>query len=1107
MSEKTVLLLPQMREDSDISSDVPGKWNEQQSTAFHNVATSLEYNAPGAIKNISSVPTMWARPLTFEMVLYDRRHSMRSQFIDQWQGMLAAVALAEMRGLPLTAKLVELGSDKLQGVSFGKSLFDLKPNYGERNLYTLQNKHPWQDLYVFLYEVEIDNVRHKRPVGMTSPTTLVVPSAEADWGKLPWWNRELQRLQAPQAFLNAEEQALLWMWLRNLSQQLGQYGGNDTALNTITGLIVDFQRSLAQNQELQPEECFSTNEQFFGIPINRGALIALNKPVKAPPEPSSVALIPSRVKTGKQLPLLLYDPEEMPKVWGVEPQNIWLHEGQTLASLKPGQFAHFKERWVKEVNLVKKDDLFFPELYFIELEDGLPGALLPDKKKNDVIRFNNKPVTPLIPLNSMLVDYFTPEELVEKITFKMQNNGKVRLILNLPLSGVKQKQQSYPLYKEYDLKEENCLGEQLPVVQIWPNFRTEGWQEYYTFYYDSELGAKAFQITIPEAKDSYDFNVGFGKYQLSKSPAFPEVFPCTDGQGNLIGMILMKSPTDINKNRDWKVGVDFGTSFTNIFIKLKDSPEPLPLKNLQRQITKAAPDTILNALFEFFIPENFIPQDKPLPISSVLTTNGKNPNHEVKLPIFDGRMYIPNNKTFKPQEEHIKTNLKWQKGNTEYYQLFISHLALHISALAAESGVKSIQWAISYPSAFSHAERKGYVSSWKKILTDLGKTTGITHKYPTPNDSKHLKTESLASAQYFADYERQDLVYTTCIDMGGGTSDISIWDSQKIVHQCSVLLAGRDIFSEIVRENPSFIKNRLEDNFGGWDRLHTGAFNAKLDVWLRLESENWLKNEREQIADEEDMKGLVTVMAIGVAGLYYYVGILLKVLKQEGKHSREGITPVYIGGNGSRFLHWLDDQGNFSPASEINKILSRMLSSASGFPHSNIETVLTNRCQPKDEVACGLVLEDSRLEVRDIKEDDRLIAGEACLIIYNINQEDVPDKITANSRIKQDDELELKDFKIPELVELPKFLCEFHKVLKELNIEEIFALKDYKMSPDTKDNSELWKRTQRALEDILIKEMKGKSEEIRFEPPFILGLKALLRVLAKDWAKIKTPQK
>jgi hypothetical protein len=1106
---ETVLLLPQLQDDSDVRKDEAGKWNRQPSKAFNDVATSLKFTAPGEVKNISSVPTIWARPLTFEMIIYDQRHSLRSQMVAQWQGMLAAIALAEMRGLPLKAKLLELGNEVTQSTNFGKSLKDLAPK-GDRNLYSLDNKNPWQDLYIFIYEIEVDNgygkpLIEKKPVGMTSPSTLVVPSPEGVWdSKVPWWNSALGMLEAPQRHLSHEEQALLWQWLKNLSQELGRYGGKEEALNIMQGLISEFQRSLTQDTDLEPDKCFSNEEQYFGDKIQRGALIALNKPVKAPPQDSSVQLIPSREKEGKGLPLLLYDPEEMPQVWGVEPQNIWIHDGKNLASLKPSEFADRKERWQKEVILIKKEDLFLQELFFLDLEEALPGALLPDfnARENDPLVFNKRRVTPLIPLNSLLLDYLTPQELVSKITFKSlktEQGNKIRVILDLPLTGAKSgsKGENYRLYKDYDLKEENCLGNQLPVLQVWPNFRAEGWQEYYAFYYDAELGDRTFRVTIPEARESHRFESAGGNYQMARLNSFPEAFYCADSRSNPMGLILAKIPNSVPKSRTWQVGIDFGTSFTNIFVNLKDTPEKLTLKDLQVQITRTPPDTRLGVLFEYFIPEKFIPVDNPLPISSVLSTRGENSEHNPKQPLFDGRIYVPDLSRFEPKEEWIKTNLKWDENNLVFNELFIRHLALHITALAAETGVSEIQWSLSYPSAFSKRDRLHYVSLWQSIVEELQPKTGIKQNYPEI-DSDYLKTESLAIAQYFRDDENNDLVFSTCIDLGGGTSDISIWEKNKLLHQCSVQLAGRDIFSQFLHKNPAFMEKRFNINLAGWKNLRETAFNAKVDVWLRLESENWLKKERMKQQGQEDLQGLVTLTAIGIAGLYYYIGLILKVLREEKKHERQQITSAYIGGNGSRFLQWLDGRGKFDQQSEVNELLSRMLSVGSGFEDTKKTTQLTKKRQPKDEVACGLVLKDTRLEGIDIRANEPVITGEKCVINEKIT-------LKPHSRLQlpeEDDEI-ITSFTIPELVELPKFLYEFHKALKDLKIEEIKALPAnvYKRSLDPQENSVLWDEVKTEIENILLEKVEGKKiEDVRWDPSFIFALKALLRVLGKKWA-------
>ena len=104
------LLLPKLKSDSDVRpSDQAGKWDAQDFKTFGDVASSLDYKSPGQVKSVSSVPTIWARPLSMQMALHNKAYPIHRQMIDQWQGMLAALALAETRRFPLSAQLLELG--------------------------------------------------------------------------------------------------------------------------------------------------------------------------------------------------------------------------------------------------------------------------------------------------------------------------------------------------------------------------------------------------------------------------------------------------------------------------------------------------------------------------------------------------------------------------------------------------------------------------------------------------------------------------------------------------------------------------------------------------------------------------------------------------------------------------------------------------------------------------------------------------------------------------------------------------------------------------------------------------------------------------------------
>ena len=182
--QSSTFFLPKLREGGgtqegiDVKPGKAGTWDRQSSKAFQDVASSLEVPSAGRdVKSVSSIPDMWARPLSMEMAIHNRRYPIRGQMIEQWQGMLAAIALAEVRGFPLKAMLVELEAEQEKGDAFARSLYELRPST-QNCLYELNGRHPWQDVYVFLW--------NGRSIGMSSPSTLVCPSEEGNWSGLPW---------------------------------------------------------------------------------------------------------------------------------------------------------------------------------------------------------------------------------------------------------------------------------------------------------------------------------------------------------------------------------------------------------------------------------------------------------------------------------------------------------------------------------------------------------------------------------------------------------------------------------------------------------------------------------------------------------------------------------------------------------------------------------------------------------------------------------------------------------------------------------------------------------------------------------------------------------
>jgi hypothetical protein len=408
--------------------------------------------------------------------------------------------------------------------------------------------------------------------------------------------------------------------------------------------------------------------------------------------------------------------------------------------------------------------------------------------------------------------------------------------------------------------------------------------------------------------------------------------------------------------------------------------------------------------------------------------------------------------------------------------------------------VKEIQWAISYPSAFSRNDVSTYAKTWKDLTAELQKRTAINHLCPAQDDVQLFRTESLALAQYFADREDCNLIRSACIDLGGGTSDISVWQDNNLVHQCSVQLAGKHLLAQFLEQRPALIARWFKQPTEEWSNLEEDKFKAKIDSLLRHNSDEWLQNDRPQLEEDRDFQGLIRLMAVGTAGIYYYLGLILNTLVAEEKYTERDIPSVYIGGNGSRLLHWLTPNGNFNRHAGISELFNRMVANASGLNEgSGSNTQISQR--PKDEAACGLVIDKSKLKGLDRKTKDPLIAGEACKLNGY--------EITFDQRMTLEDEDISKIEPPQQLEQLIKFIEAFNKGIKDLEIEEEikpFTQYQRKTGLDPKYTDELMGKTTTELRRMLIDINDAGGDKLREEPLFILGLKSLLRVLAKEWA-------
>ena len=216
---------------------------------------------------------------------------------------------------------------------------------------------------------------------------------------------------------------------------------------------------------------------------------------------------------------------------------------------------------------------------------------------------DGKSVTPILPIAKELLSDFSVDELGQRITFKTTPVGiEVSLQLPSPDGGpdfsifrvyVNQKDGDAPIFDKHEIVE----IPNLPVLEIWPNFRTPDWKVYYTYFNGKGLNTFLCRFLFHTGGMLEDV-------KITKTSAFPEMMICKYKNEDA-GFLFIKAPPETvpDAAKTWNVGIDFGTSSTTVYkAESPDGgpPESVTLRDRLLQITDS--DLALRAeVFDNFL--------------------------------------------------------------------------------------------------------------------------------------------------------------------------------------------------------------------------------------------------------------------------------------------------------------------------------------------------------------------------------------------------------------------------------------------------------------------------------------------------------------------------
>ena len=935
-------LLPPLKKKVDGLKPVlpTGTWVKVLDNALNNIAANLSViKIPAKFIDIDSIPCMWARPLLFEIALYDKDHPMHDCVVGEWRGLLAMLALKEQRKFPLTTKLIEIpDGDGKKASEFIQALRKLLP---QQTLDAVGTK--WDKLYLILFD--------GKPIGITSPTTLVstsidyvenITTNDVPWYLPPFLSDPLalqdDGAKIPVAKLDDGEKASVAGWL------------NDFYVNTIIPLPASpIQKNLAP-------QILNFIKDLGGAPDGETKLA--DKPLG---------------------------------------MNVGIFTGMNFP-IAP------KEYFTEKLFVISRADAFLKE-----------NVLFP-KGSGTLKDIDGKSVTPILPIAKELLNDFSAGELTKRITFKTTPAG-IEVILNLPDPGggpdvaisrvyANQTDGNAALFDKREIVE----IPNLPVLEIWPNFRSPDWKIYYTYF--NGKGQDTF-YAVPFPTDG-----GYKDVKITKTSDFPETMICKY-KDEEAGFLFVKAPPETipDAAKTWKIGIDFGTSSTTVYkAESPDGgpPESVTLRDRLLQITDS--QSLRARVQNDFLPE----RDAKTPLFSLFQeiSSGISPRDRMK-PLEGGRIYFVE-ETKLP--ENVISNLKWSDNplDRKRAQAYLEQICLQCAAEAAANRISKIDWCFSYPIAFSPGNRDNFEGICESIIDGtIIKETGYQPIVPVS-----LESESIVTGKFFAGKFGGFAGGAVCIDIGGETSDISIWQDNTLCWQTSIRFAGRHIFLDLLKHKPNFLKNVGFSEQGIPERSNPNDFYSQADTLIDASINNSPKDLKEKFGiygGKINATPFVPLISLGISGLFYYVGLIINYLSRETQF-RKTIPNIYIGGNGSRILHWLAN-GNFKQNSQIGQHLKDILLAASSSdPKSYFDLEITPN--PKHEAAAGLVETKTILEV-SITEFD-FLAGE----VFTENGEDkAGTELLTVERLGK--ELRLGD----RLIEMETFIDKFNAGLgKTLNL-------------------------------------------------------------------------
>jgi hypothetical protein len=1035
---------------------------------------------------VDLIPDVWARLILFSNALFHDLHPLHRPALSAYRGFLALLALRIRKHVLLKATALNLGAKSNWPFS-AAARQGANGSHGVHQLYEDTN---WNEIYLLRGD-------GGSLLGITSPLTLVCPAQGPTLKgltQLPssWFNGAEFQDPSAKGVLGDEDRTLLAAWVGELRINLAQYDQDQARIKwhsghgALLGLLGKFEADLGGRTRA---EAVGSHEGSLRLGNSAYHLLAVAVKAEEARLESSDLMLETAVplKAPILLPIRVSDTEtviEPPS----DPSKLCVVTGTSLLDISTTVWGDNKRSLAGrplpgDAEWLDPKTLFLDRLFFLKGSQQRAGLLHARGQRDVADHFSEYPA---LPFSARLIDLLTPADIVPNVRFSIeeQPTGNVVVVkLRLPLKNGR----AVEITRAYGSDQQTSI-QQMPVLEVWPPFRRAGWKHYNTFWWsNSDMTFTADPFPGAPVAVETESLPGAQQIRVTQLNQAPDGFLLQYPQGPAgratmqnAGFILLKfAEITTPPTGDWVAGVDFGTSSTNVILRgERDKERPLSLaQSGPLRVVVGRDADRAEALYKYFLP--FTPENTELaetsPFLSFLRMRHPEKNEFREISSAHVFFYSRSHNVQELSSGRLATNLKWEGQSKVRSEPYLRQVCIQSAAEAALAGAEGLNWFYSLPTAFTPYMRSEYRKVWKLISRFIAESTGLA----STQDPQQM-TESFANARYFTHREEAPpVVGAVFMDIGGGTTDISIWQDNSERCGLSIRFAGRDIFLA-----PLFhLRGRLIKDFTtAMPGLVPSATEARLladqaedDFFAHAEA--MLRDAGtalpQQLHRQDKLEAAALPVRIGLAGLFYYLGIVLRHLEQKGLYKRN-LGGIFVGGNGSQLLHWADG-GEYDPGGAFAKVLIDSLFAGTRWADSapkNVQIKLSGR--PKQEVAVGLVVQSTLVDVEEHWDD--VIAGEP-FAVDGVSKTDT-DLISREDLLKAE---------VSELPELHTFFANYTRAAESIGYPRLNLTTD-----------PLFTRALERVRQAMANQRTQSSEEIDLVPPFITGLQALSIGIARE---------